>query len=199
MKPYRMAGFSALLAGVIFAQQAKIAPAAQAPGVEKADDREMLLTYADEIRKLKPAVSNATLDHNSRLYLDALPDVRKALADKSCAGNACSPVVLHRAVFETYLNTLQLKDFGQIQMADVAEIVAGTSYIYVWSNPETADFKLLQGAITAWAEKTNHGKFVLKSDYTLHIEKPGYEPFDGPCSNKKDRGVSCGGALKKKN
>ncbi len=198
MKFYRMLRVSALFAGTAIVYHTSIMAQSLA-SLTGSDKDKMKMYLAAEISKLNPDASIIALESNSRIYVDALPDIQSALNKKSCAGRPCSAKVRNQALLDLFVISVQDKNYGIIDMNDVGKSLEKTSYISVWSEPPEADFKLLLGAAPVWVEKTNNERFFPKADYVIHIEKAGYEPFDGPCSNRKDEGKSCGATLRKKN
>jgi hypothetical protein len=198
MKMSRLVGLPVLFASASIGQQIKTAASTNV-NIMSAEPEKVREVLVRETMRLRPDVSAEMLRRNSNTYINTLPGVERSLAEKSCAGRTCSPAVLNQALLDFYVITLQRRDFGVIGPTDVGETVSNTSYVLVWSDPLEADFRLLQSSSPVWTDKTNKDRFIPKGDYRVHIEKTGYEAFDGPCSNRRNEGISCGAVLKKKN
>jgi hypothetical protein len=58
--------------------------------------------------------------HDSNVFAEALPDVRKMLAQKSCADHPCSQKVIDQALFDIYATTLERKGDAPMGVADIS-------------------------------------------------------------------------------
>ena len=197
MKFYQPVGVFVFIASASFGQQ-RMSTAKADQNIMGADTEKVRQVFAAEVVRLKPDVSAELLERNSDTYIKTIPDIQKTLRGKSCAGQPCSSRVLNQALVDVYVITTRQKDYVPFGPIDVGETVSNTSYVSVWSDPPEADFSLLQGSTPVWVEKTNNERFIPKGDYKIHIEKTGYQAFEGPCSNKRNEGTLCGATLKKK-